>query len=162
MVKLRGDLIGRMKKHSHRSYPEECCGFLLGSSEGDVKLVRDILELGNAMQENRARRYIVTPRQYRDAEHRAEELHLELLGVYHSHPDHPARPSQFDIEHALPWWSYIIIAVDRGVPAETTCWLLRDDRTGFDGEQLEIEGPTPILKAGVPGSLGTQQFNKET
>ena len=146
MLKLREDLIERMKKHSRRSYPDECCGFLLGSSDGSVRIVHDILELGNSMQENRSRRYVVTPKQFRDAESRAEELQLELLGVYHSHPDHPARPSQFDLDHALPWWSYVIIAVDHGLPTETTCWLLRDDRSGFECESLEVEVPTPVLK----------------
>lgn len=149
MLKLRDNLMERMKEHGRRSYPEECCGFLLGSSDGNARSVRDIFELGNAMQENRSRRYIVTPEEYREAEIRAQAVHLELLGVYHSHPDHPARPSQFDLDHALPWWSYIIIAVDRGSPSEVTCWQLRDDRSGFESEQVEVEASTPAVKSGV-------------
>jgi proteasome lid subunit RPN8/RPN11 len=149
MLRLKEELMERIKEHGRRSYPEECCGFLMGSSDGHAKVVRDILELSNSMQENRSRRYIVTPEEYREAEDRAQKLHLELLGVYHSHPDHPSRPSQFDLDHALPWWSYIIVAVDRGLPKEAGCWSLRDDRSGFDREPIEVETHAPAMKSGV-------------
>jgi proteasome lid subunit RPN8/RPN11 len=78
----------------------------------------------------------VRPDDYREAERRATALGAELLGFYHSHPDHPARPSQYDLDHAWPFFSYIIVSVRAGVPEGMTSWRLRDDRSGFDPEDL--------------------------
>jgi proteasome lid subunit RPN8/RPN11 len=79
---------------------------------------------------------MVRPQDYRDAERRASEHGGELLGFYHSHPDHPARPSQYDLDHAWPFFSYIIVAVRAGVPEDMTSWRLRDDRSAFDQEPV--------------------------
>jgi proteasome lid subunit RPN8/RPN11 len=137
MLKLESQFIDRIREHARRSYPEECCGFLFGSSEGETKRVRDLQELKNSSGENRSRRYVIGPDEYRNAEEWAERKGLEVLGLYHSHPDHPSRPSQFDVDHALPWWSYIIISVERGNPAVISSWVLNDDRTGFGEERIE-------------------------
>jgi proteasome lid subunit RPN8/RPN11 len=138
MVKLESEFIARIKEHARHSYPEECCGFLFGSSEGEVKHVRDLHELKNSSGDNRARRYQIRPDEYRDAEVWAEDNGLEVLGIYHSHPDHPSRPSQFDVEHALPWWTYMIISVERGNPSSITSWVLDDDRSGFGQEKIKV------------------------
>jgi proteasome lid subunit RPN8/RPN11 len=127
-----------MKTHSRLAYPEECCGFLFGTEEGGKKTVHEILELENSSEVYRNRRFIIEPEDYQNAESRARELGMDVLGIYHSHPDHPARPSQFDLEHALPWWSYVIIGVERGNPSAMSSWLLQEDRTKFDEEQIEM------------------------
>jgi len=127
-----------MKTHAGRTYPEECCGVLLGKNDGREKIVRDVLEIDNSSTGQRNRRFMITPEDYRKAEAQAAEKGFDVLGFYHSHPDHPARPSQFDLEHAFPWWSYVIITVARGNPGAMTSWKLREDRSQFEEETLEI------------------------
>jgi len=138
MVKLESKFIARIREHALHSYPEECCGFLFGSSDGELKHVHDLHELKNSSGENRSLRYVIGPDEYRNAEVWAEGNGLEVLGLYHSHPDHPSRPSQFDVEHALPWWTYIIISVERGNPTAITSWVLHADRSGFGEEAIEV------------------------
>jgi proteasome lid subunit RPN8/RPN11 len=138
MLKLNDYFLDKMQTHARESYPEECCGFLLGTESGPEKNVLDLLEFKNSSEQNRTRRFTIKPEEYRDAESLAREKGLDVLGLYHSHPDHPARPSQFDLEHALPWWSYVIIEVDRGQPSAIASWLLQEDRDGFAEEQLVI------------------------
>src|SRR4029434_591394 len=92
--------------------------------------------LPNTTDEGPRRRFLVRPQDYRDAERRASELGGELLGFYHSHPDHPARPSQYDLDHAWPYFSYVIVAVRAGEPEDMTSWRLREDRSEFDQESL--------------------------
>lgn len=138
MLKFNDHFLDRIKIHARETYPEECCGFLFGTTSGPEKSVDDLLELKNSSEENRTRRFIIKPEDYRDAESLARKKGLDVLGIYHSHPDHPARPSQFDLEHALPWWSYVIIGVDRGEPSKIASWLLQEDRAGFEEERLVI------------------------
>ncbi len=138
MIRLDDELVTRMKAHGTKTYPEECCGVLLGKLEDKEKLVSDILEIDNSSKQQRERRFIITPEDYQNAEAEAARKGLDILGFYHSHPDHPARPSQFDVDHAFPSWSYIIIGVNKGKPAAMSSWVLREDRSSFDEEQLTI------------------------
>ena len=128
----------KIKLHAMRTYPEECCGVLFGDADGSSKKVCDVLEIRNAKEENRGRRFLITAAEYRWAEERAAKKGVSLLGFYHSHPDHPAEPSQFDLDHAMPWCSYLIAAVRDGNPAAVRSWILREDRSAFDEEILEI------------------------
>ncbi len=137
MLKLESEFTDRIRQHARQCYPEECCGFLFGSSDGELKHVRDLHELTNSSRESRSRRYVITPEEYRNAETWAEGRGWEVLGLYHSHPDHPSRPSQFDVDHALPWWSYVIISVESGNPSLISSWVLNDNRTGFGEERIE-------------------------
>lgn len=138
MLKFKNQFVDKMKAHAGHTYPEECCGILLGTTDGSAKVVQDVLELDNSSEQMRTRRFIITPEDYRNAEDQASKRGMDVLGFYHSHPDHPARPSQFDLEHAFPTWSYVIIGVDRGQAAAVASWLLQEDRSRFDEEQLEI------------------------
>ena len=129
---LHADVADAIRQHGVETYPNECCGALLGRD-------RDVIAtfgLPNTTEEGPRRRFLVRPQDYREAERRARELGVDLLGFYHSHPDHPARPSQYDLDHAWPVFSYIIVAVRAGVPEDMTSWLLRDDRSGFEPEDL--------------------------
>ena len=98
--------------------------------------MHDAFALPNTTEEGPRRRFMVRPTDYRVAEQRATESGLELMGFYHSHPDHPARPSQYDLDHAWPFFSYIIVSVRGGVSEDMTSWRLREDRSAFDQEDL--------------------------
>ena len=136
MLRLNNQCVSRIKAHASQTYPEECCGVLLGKAEEDTRIVLDVLEINNSSKEQKSRRFTISPEDYRNAEMQANERGLDVLGFYHSHPDHPARPSQFDLEHAFPFWSYVIIGVDRGRPNAMSSWLLQEDRSQFEEEAI--------------------------
>jgi proteasome lid subunit RPN8/RPN11 len=121
-----------IREHGQETYPHECCGAMVGR-DGRVDAV---VALPNTTEEGPRRRFLVRPSDYRLAEQRAAELGGELLGFYHSHPDHPARPSQYDLDHAWPTFAYIIVAVADGRAAKMTVWWLKDDRTVFEEGEL--------------------------
>jgi proteasome lid subunit RPN8/RPN11 len=121
-----------IRQHGAETYPDECCGALIGRDG----VVTATYALPNTTEEGPRRRFLVRPQDYRDAERRAAGQAGDLLGFYHSHPDHPARPSQYDLDHAWPFFSYIIVSVAAGVPGEMTSWRLREDRSAFDQEDV--------------------------
>ena len=117
--------------HGQETYPHECCGALVGRGR-----VTATVPLPNTTEEGPRRRFLVRPSDYRMAESRATELGGELLGFYHSHPDHPARPSQYDLDHAWPTFAYVIVAVAAGRAGDMTVWWLKDDRSSFEEGEL--------------------------
>jgi proteasome lid subunit RPN8/RPN11 len=125
--------------HASVSYPEECCGVLIGhaGSETSPTLVERILSVGNEREDSRHNRYVISPETILAAQKEARALGLDIVGYYHSHPDHPARPSEFDREHAWPGLSYLIVAVERGRVVEARSWRLTDDRESFDEESID-------------------------
>ncbi len=123
----------RIRQHASETYPHECCGALLGRGETVV----EAYALPNTTEEGPRRRFLVRPDDYRAAERRAGGQALDLLGFYHSHPDHPARPSQYDLNHAWPVFSYVIVAVEAGSSADVRSWILREDRSAFDEQPIE-------------------------
>lgn len=124
-------------RHAAMSYPEECCGVLIGQPQADATLVERVLSVGNERDESRQNRYLISPSTVLAAHREARALGLEIVGYYHSHPDHPARPSDFDREHAWPGVSYLIVSVQGGKVAETRSWRLSDDRLGFEEEAID-------------------------
>lgn len=136
-VILRDTVVGAIRDHGSETYPHECCGALIGR-DGDVT---DTLALPNTTDEGPRRRFLVRPSDYRAAEARASELGAELLGFYHSHPDHPAAPSQYDLDHAWPSFSYVIISVREGRPGDIRSWRLKEDRSAFDEEEIAAAAP---------------------
>jgi len=129
---LETGVAATIRRHGEETFPHECCGALIGTGERVVAAV----PLPNTTEEGPRRRFLVRPQDYREAEARASALGAELLGFYHSHPDHPARPSQYDLDHAWPFFSYIIVSVRGGVPEDMTSWRLQEDRSAFDQEDL--------------------------
>jgi proteasome lid subunit RPN8/RPN11 len=121
-----------IRQHGAATYPNECCGALIGR-EGRVTAT---YALPNTTEEGPRRRFLVRPDDYREAEKQARHAGGDLLGFYHSHPDHPARPSQYDLDHAWPFFSYIIVSVRAGAPEDMTTSRLREDRSTFDQEDL--------------------------
>jgi proteasome lid subunit RPN8/RPN11 len=122
-----------IRAHGQETYPHECCGALVGRDNQ----VTAIVALPNTTEEGPRRRFLVRPADYRQAERRASELGAELVGFYHSHPDHPARPSQYDLDHAWPTFAYIIVAVAAGSARDLTVWYLKDDRSSFEEGSLQ-------------------------
>jgi len=118
-----------------RDYPNETCGAMLGV-DGERREVRALFPLVNRRDDSPRNRFSVTAEDVRAAERAATEQGLELIGWYHSHPDHPARPSEFDREHAWPWYSYVIVSVAAGQPQDMTSWRLADDRSHYLPEEL--------------------------
>ncbi len=135
MLALTAKVDAAIRTHGASTFPHECCGALLGC-EG---VVREAFPLPNTTEEGPRRRFLVRPDDYRVAEKRAREQGLDLLGFYHSHPDHPAVPSQYDLDHAWPSFSYAIVSVMAGEPGDVRSWRLRDDRSEFDEEHLLVQ-----------------------
>ncbi|HKW00457.1 MAG TPA: pyridoxal-phosphate dependent enzyme [Vicinamibacterales bacterium] len=136
---LAEDIQAAIRRHAVATYPDECCGALLGSPGGAV---REALALDNHSDGERRRRFVVTPRDYQQAEARADALGVELVGFYHSHPDHPAVPSEFDLDHAWPNLSYVIVSVRAGRDQDLRSWRLRPDRSRFDEEAVTQRSPS--------------------
>lgn len=134
-VIVAGGIADAIRAHGEETYPHECCGALVGHV-GEVTSVEALVPLPNTTEEGPRRRFLVRPSDYRLAEARAKELAGELVGFYHSHPDHPARPSQYDLDHAWPTFAYVIVSVQGGVAREMTVWFLADDRSAFNEGNL--------------------------
>jgi proteasome lid subunit RPN8/RPN11 len=133
-ITLTSSVDAAIRAHGRDTFPHECCGAMLGKDGA----VSEAYALPNTTEEGPRRRFLVRPNDYRLAEKRASEAGLELLGFYHSHPDHPAKPSQYDLDHAWPFFSYVIVSVMGGEDKLLTSWRLKDDRSAFDEEDVEI------------------------
>ena len=140
MLYITKPLKDEIKSEGKKTYPNECCGILFGSlGETGEKVITRILPIENAHSESEQyHRFLITSADMLDAEKKARTLKLDVLGFYHSHPDHPAKPSDFDREHALPFYSYIITAVENGEARDFTSWVLKDDRSAFIAEDVII------------------------
>lgn len=147
MLRLADHLENQIREHGAKDYPNECCGAMLGTDGDAGREVRSLFPLINRRDDSPRNRFSITPEDFRAAERAAAEHGLDLLGWYHSHPDHPARPSEFDREHAWPWYSYVIVSVQAGAPKDLTSWRLDDDRAQFQPEEV-----APVRTA----SQGTQ------
>lgn len=125
-------VLEEIRAHGEETYPDECCGALIAVGGAIVEAFR----LPNTTSAGARRRFRIGPSDYREAEARATARGGTLAGFYHSHPDHPARPSQHDLEHAWPNFIYVIVSVSAGSAGDVTAWHLRDDRTAFDQGDL--------------------------
>jgi proteasome lid subunit RPN8/RPN11 len=140
MIRIHPEAMRAIRTHGEETYPEECCGAVLGVVAGEVREVRTACRIDNARPDERERRFVIRPEDYRRMELEADRLGLVLVGFYHSHPDHPARPSEYDRAHALPWHSYLVLAVAGGRGEECTSWVLSEDRSAFLPEPLVESG----------------------
>jgi proteasome lid subunit RPN8/RPN11 len=153
-LRLNEHHLDSIRQHSAGDYPSECCGVLLGKVEGDAKHVAEVVALKNLRhdpsraqellpvedpgRETERNRFLIDPLDQLRVEKDARARGLDVVGYYHSHPDHLARPSNYDRDHAWPWYSYVIISVERGVPKDLTSWVLAEDRSAFHAEQVEM------------------------
>ncbi len=138
MIVLANDTERSLRYQCEKAFPEEACGALLGSVRDRIRVVHDVLEIHNSRGEDRGERYLITPAQYLQAEREAHGRNLELIGFYHSHINHDPSPSPYDLEHALPWFAYIIVSVLGGRSERIAGWLLDPHRTRFDGMSIEV------------------------
>lgn len=141
-LSVSDEVLARIHAHGEESYPEEGAGFLLGADSGNgSRAVTSIFPLTNSREhEARHNRYLITPEDYLKAELTADKLGLSLIGVFHSHPDHPNRPSEYDREWAQPFFSYIITTVNEGKAIDSRSWRLLEDRSTFEEEKINT-GP---------------------
>lgn len=134
---IPADILAQIHAHGETAYPEEGAGLLFGSINDESRTVKQILVLDNIREDNaRHNRYLVDPKDYLRGETEAARLGLDVIGVFHSHPDHPNRPSEFDREWAMPFFSYLITSVNRGRAAGSRSWLLTEDRAAFTEETI--------------------------
>ena len=137
-MRISKEFVGQIRQHGADTYPHECCGAILGRDGENGRAVLGLLPLTNRRDDSPRNRFHITPEDVQQAEAKGRELRCDLIGWYHSHPDAPARPSDFDRNHAWPWYSYIIVSVQNGEPRDMNSWLLADDRTHYDLEPIEI------------------------
>ncbi len=136
MLSISETHLKEIKRHAEADYPHECGGLLLGQLDGDSKTVAETLPMENKAEvETRHDRILIDPRQLMRAEKTARAKGLDVIGYYHSHPDDEAVPSKFDLDHALPVWSYIIISVRGGNAVDWNTWVMENDRSKFNKEQ---------------------------
>ena len=139
MLAIAPEVLAQIHAHGEAAYPEEGAGFLLGTGDQDRKVMA-ILPLRNARDEGaRQNRYLIESEDYLRAELEAEKRAMDVIGVFHSHPDHPNRPSDYDREWAQPNFSYVITSIQSGKASGSKSWRLAEDRARFLEEEIRIE-----------------------
>lgn len=137
---IPGEVLREIRSALERAYPHEGCGFLLGEVDGDVRVLRQVAAPNRRESDAAAaRRYLIAPEQFLATTRAAADDGLEIVGIYHSHPDVPADPSAYDLEQAWPWFHYLIVSVVGGTAAGMRAWQLDGDERGF------VERPVRIV-----------------
>jgi len=138
MLRLSSELEKNIRTDGETAWPNECCGVLIGEVDNTgVKTVKRTLTIDNAREGGEQyHRFLITPEDMMNAEKTARTMKLDVIGFYHSHPDHPSAPSGYDKDHALPFYSYVIVSVDKGKAQVLTSWELTDDRIDFIQEKI--------------------------
>ena len=138
MIQLSLELEKNIRNDGETAYPNECCGVLIGEVDNEgIKTVKSTLTIDNAREDGEQyHRFLITPEDMMKAEQTARSMKLDVIGFYHSHPDHPSAPSGYDKDHALPFYSYVIVSVDNGKAQVLTSWELADDRSDFTQEKI--------------------------
>ena len=136
-LRLPSAIADEIRRHGEGAYPAECCGALIGRVEGEANEVMRLAPAVNRRTDD-PHRYLIAPDDLRRLELDVRAAGQEIVGYYHSHPDHPARPSAFDTEHAWPWYSYLIVRIDRGRGADLTSWVLDDAQPMMHPESLDV------------------------
>jgi proteasome lid subunit RPN8/RPN11 len=140
MIELTEEQLAGIRQHGERDYPFECCGLILGRFEGEGrKIVTETYSISNAREEAAKRnRFLIRPEELMRGEKYAREKGLEVVGFYHSHPDERAVPSKYDLEHAWPTYSYIVVSVEKGQAADLRSWEMEPDRSRFNQEEMSV------------------------
>ena len=137
MIELRDSHLNEIREHGERDYPFECCGLLIGRFSDGKKTVAETYPISNAREEEAKRnRFLIRPEELLRGEKLARQKGLDVVGFYHSHPDDKARPSQYDLDHAWPTYSYIIASILQGQAVDVQSWELTDDRSSFEPEVI--------------------------
>ena len=140
MIAISEKLVAQIEAHGEKTYPNECGGMLIGRFENGGKTIVELLPMENAMAEaEQHNRVLISPKDVMRAERYAREKKSDVVGYYHSHPDCAAVPSQFDLDHALPVWTYIIVSVEGGKAVKLLAWEMENDRSKFNEEEVKKE-----------------------
>ena len=138
-LEIQTDHEQAIREHGQRAYPHECCGILLGRDEPELRRILRIVSAVNRHDtEHQHHRFVISPKAFLEADKTARANQMEILGFYHSHPNALARPSAYDLEHAWPIYSYLIVSVHEGEPLDMTCWVLENDRSKFNEQPVVI------------------------
>ena len=140
MIAINDEHLLQMRAHGERDYPYECCGLMLGKFEGGHKTVLETYPISNAREEAAKRdRFLILPEELMRGEKYAREQGFDVVGFYHSHPDDVAVPSQYDLEHAWPTYSYIVMSVEQARAVDLRSWEMESDRSRFNEEEIVSE-----------------------
>ena len=140
MIRVPKEQLAEIREHGVRDYPYECCGLLLGRFDKDGKIVKETFPISNAREESAKRnRFLITPEELLRGERYARSRNLEVVGFYHSHPDCPAVPSKYDLDHAWPTYSYVIVSTSEGRATDLLSWEQEADRSRFNEEKIQTE-----------------------
>jgi proteasome lid subunit RPN8/RPN11 len=140
MIRISKEQLAEIREHGVRDYPYECCGLLLGRFAATGKIVSETYPISNAREESAKRnRFLITPEELLKGESYARTNDLEVVGFYHSHPDSPAVPSQYDLEHAWPTYSYIIVSTKADSANDLFSWEQEPDRSRFNQEEIQCQ-----------------------
>lgn len=138
-IHIPSPILDQIHNHGENAYPAEGAGLILGKEEEGERTVVSLLFLENAREEeNQHNRYLITAEDMLQGEKEAARLDLSILGIFHSHPDHPNLPSEYDREFAIPWYSYLITSVNNSKASGSRCWRLEDHRESFSEEIIQI------------------------
>jgi proteasome lid subunit RPN8/RPN11 len=147
-LNLPREALERMQRHGEESYPEECCGFLIAADASvtgaPIRTVDRVERAANRVEGERNRRFAIRPDELVQVERQLEGTHERVVGFYHSHPDHPARPSQFDQEHAWPWYLYLVLSVAKGKAVDVGAFELDPVSREFAEIPLTLAGPARV------------------
>ncbi|MEW5976576.1 MAG: M67 family metallopeptidase [Acidobacteriota bacterium] len=139
-IRFRPEHLSAIRRHGEATFPDECCGFLVGHLDGEQKVVSETYPVNNAREsEARYNRFLIPPQAVMEAEKYARGKRLHILGFYHSHPNAEARPSHFDLDHAWPFYSYVIVSVKNGESRELNSWRMAEDRSAFQPEAITVQ-----------------------
>lgn len=138
-LKINSEANNIMQQHAIELFPDECCGFLYGHETDEVRIIELAVPVVNAKDGDKKRRFEISPLDYMKAERYALENNISLLGVYHSHPQHPAIASEHDLKQAMPYFSYVILSVMDAKIADIRSWKLNEENTRFLEEDISNE-----------------------
>jgi proteasome lid subunit RPN8/RPN11 len=136
MIRIETEPWDAMVAHARETYPNECCGAMLGSTDGDQKTVRIAVRLRNAFEGAQAARYELRPEDLLAADKAARERSMDLIGIYHSHPDCDAYFSKTDLQNSCPWYSFVVLSIQKGEFHHANSWLPNADQTDAAKEEL--------------------------
>jgi len=138
MLNIEQTPLDEMVSDAVKTFPDECCGFLFGKDENNIRTIKKIQVVNNAKEGDKRRRFVISAKDYLKAEQFADENNLQLIGVYHSHPNHPAIPSEHDRVAAQPYFSYIILSVINNEFDHIRSWQLNEQQQ-FEEEKILIQ-----------------------
>jgi len=139
---LSSEVAGQIEQEGVAAYPNECCGILIGRDVGDERIVEKLVPMTNVFDKGEQyHRFSIDPLQLASADESAASEGKAVLGFYHSHPDHPARPSEYDRTHVPPWsfYSHVIVAIHKAQPVDMTCWRMNEDTEQFEAQSIRRE-----------------------